>query len=58
MDASLPTPPAQLCDKDSDQDKFQDSSVVLFLRIDPMVSGSNPLSALLSVTVRRIVSSL
>ena len=36
----------------------QDSSVVRFLRIDPMVNGSNPPSARISLSVRRVASSL
>ena len=36
----------------------QDNSVVRFVLIDPMVSGSNPLSAKLSLRVRRAASSL
>ena len=35
-----------------------DSSVLRFLPIDPMVSGSNPSSAKLSLSVRRAASSL
>ena len=35
-----------------------DSSMVRFLRIDPMVSGSSPTSAKLSLRVRRVASSL
>ena len=34
----------------------QDSSMVRFLRIDPMVSGSSPTSAKLSLRVRGVVS--
>ena len=36
----------------------QDSTMVRFLRIDPMVSGSSPPSAELSLRVRRVASSL
>ena len=36
----------------------QDSSVVRFLHTDPMVSGSSPTSAKLSLRVRRVASSL
>ena len=36
----------------------RDSSVVRFLRIDPMVNGSSPLTAELSLRGRRIASSL
>ena len=36
----------------------QDSTIVRFLRIDPMVTGSSPTSAKLSLRVRRVASSL
>ena len=35
----------------------QDSSVVRFLRVDPMVNGSSPISAILSLRARRVTSS-
>ena len=38
--------------------KCQDSSVMRFLRIDPVVSGSSPTSAKLSLRARRVASSL
>ena len=38
--------------------RCQDSSMVRFLRIDHMVSGSSPTSAKLSLRVRRVTSSL
>ena len=38
--------------------RCQDSSVERFLRIDPMISGSSPTSAKLSLRVRRVASSL
>ena len=34
--------------------RCQDSSMVRFLRIDPMVSGLSPTSAKLSLKVRRV----
>ena len=37
---------------------YRDSSVVTFSRIDPMVSGSNPPSAKISIKMRRVASSL
>ena len=45
-------------DDDKGEKTDQDRSVVRFLRIDPMVSGSNPPSAKLSLRVRRVTSSL
>ena len=36
----------------------QDSSMTRLLRVDPMVSGSSPTSAKLSLRVRRVASSL
>ena len=49
-----------LCVNPGHKDKIrcQDSSMVRFLRIDPMVSGSSPASAKLSLRVRKIASSL
>ena len=38
--------------------RCQNSSTVRFLRIDPMVSGSNPLSAKLSINMRGLARSL
>ena len=38
--------------------RFQDSSMVRFLRIDPMGSGSSLTSAKLSLRARRVASSL
>ena len=40
------------------QHRCQDSSMVRFLRIDPMVSGSSPTSAKLSLRVKRVASPL
>ena len=42
-------------DDDKGEKTDQDRSVVRFLRIDPMVSGSNPPSAKLSLRVRRVI---
>ena len=38
--------------------RCQDSSMLRFLRIDPMVNGLSPTSAKLSLRVRRVASSL
>ena len=45
-------------DREKKSTVCQDSSVERFLRIDPMVSGSSPPSAKLSLRMRTVVSSL
>ena len=47
-----------ICDRYRVATYSQDSSMVRFLRIDPMVSGSSPASPKLSLRVRRVTSSL
>ena len=44
---------AAFCSRERIYARCQDSSMVRFLRIDPMVSGSGPTSAKLSLRVRR-----